>query len=75
MGAAIVFSPIIIGLQALPILGLLATKNEITKIGKSLLDKFTSKKDNDYISRMKRMEVACGLICFQPFLKHLVNAW
>ncbi|WP_425801736.1 NACHT domain-containing protein [Desulfitobacterium sp. Sab5] len=71
MGAAIVFSPIIIGPEALPILGLLATKNELTKIGKSLLEKYTSKKDSDYIARMKRMEVAYGLICFTSFFEAL----
>jgi energy-coupling factor transporter ATP-binding protein EcfA2 len=71
LGAAIVLSPVILGPAALPILGLLGAKGELTKLGKSLFEKVIAKKEADYLSRMERMRMAYGLICFTAFFEAL----
>ncbi|MBD2683032.1 MULTISPECIES: NACHT domain-containing NTPase [Nostoc] len=75
LGAAILFSPIAFGSQAVSALRLLGAKNELTKLGKELIEKVTSKKESDYLARMERMHVAYGLICITAFfeaLEHLL---
>ena len=71
LSAAILCSPIVFGPAALPALGLLGAKNELTALGKSLLSKLTSKEEADYLSRMRRMEIAYGLICYTSFFDAL----
>jgi len=71
LGAAIICLPIAFGPAALPALGLLGVKNELTSLGKTLLSKITSKKESDYLARMRRMEVAYGLICYTAFFEAL----
>ena len=71
LGAAILCSPIVFGTAALPALGLLGAKNELIALGKSLLSKITSKEETDYLSRMRRMEIAYGLICYTAFFDAL----
>ncbi|MGL1958761.1 MAG: hypothetical protein OCD00_15775 [Colwellia sp.] len=67
LGAAIICSPAIFGPIALPALGLLASKNGLTSLGKDLLSKITSKDDSDYLARMQRMQISYGLICYTAF--------
>ena len=71
LGAVIVCSPVIFGPQALPALGALSVKGELTKLARSLLDGATAKKENDYLARMERMQMAYGLICFTAFFEAL----
>lgn len=71
LGVAILCLPIVFGPAALPALGLLSVKNELTAFGKMLLSKITSKKESDYLARMCRMEVAYGLICYTAFFEAL----
>ncbi len=59
------------GALALPALGLLRAKNELTKLGKSLVEKVTAKKKGGYLARVKRMRMAYGLICFTAFFEAL----
>ena len=69
LGAGLICLPIVFGPEALPALGLLRAKNELTSLGKTLLSKLTSKKESDYLARMRRMEVAYGLICYTAFFE------
>ena len=72
LGLAIVCSPAIIGpsvVAAVP--PMIAVKNEIMKIGKSVFEAITSKKDDDFLARQQRMEIAYGLICFTAFFEAL----
>ena len=71
LGAALVCSPIVFGPAALPALGLLGVKNELTSLGKKLLSSITSRRDPDYLARMRRMEIAYGLICYTAFFDTL----
>jgi len=66
---AIVCSPVVLGPGALPLLGLLPAKNELTKIGKDIFAKFVGKKDSDFLAHQERMEQAYGLICFTSFFE------
>ena len=71
LGATIVLSVGVIGPQALPALGLLRAKDEITRLGKNLLEKVTSKKEADFIVRTEQMKIAYGLMCFTAFFEAL----
>ncbi|MFW2500188.1 NACHT domain-containing protein [Clostridium diolis] len=71
LGAAIIFSPMALGVDPTPFFGLLAVKNQLTAIGKKLVDKVTTKKGTDYITRMDKMEMAYTLICFTAFFDAL----
>ena len=71
LGAIIVCSPVVLGPEALPALGLLSAKNELTSLGKTLLSKITSKKESDYLARVRRMEAAYGLISYTAFFEAL----
>ena len=68
---AIVCSPLVFGPQALPALGALGAKGELTRISKAIFNRVTSKQESDYIARLKRMEIAYGLICFTAFYEAL----
>jgi hypothetical protein len=71
LGLALVCSPIIIGPSAAPLLPLLAQKNELTKIGSSVFQKLTKKKDRDYLARHETMRTAYGLLVFTAFFDAL----
>ena len=70
-GAAMLLSALALGPQAPLALGLLGAKNELTKIGKHLVEKVTSKTESDYLARMQRMQIAYGLICITAFFEAL----
>jgi hypothetical protein len=71
MGLAIISLPIALGPAALPALGLLQAKDELVKLGSSLLDSITKKKDTDFIRHQERMETAYALICYTAFFDAL----
>ncbi len=71
LGLAIICAPLALGPDAFPLLGLLAAKNELTKIGTSVFKKFVGKKDTDFLSHQQRMATAYGLICFTSFFEAL----
>ena len=71
LGITLVCSPIVLGPLGFGLLPLIAVKNELTKVGKNVLEKFSKKKDADYIARQTRMQVAYGLICFTAFFEAL----
>lgn len=50
---------------------LLTVKNEFPKLGKKIIEKITSKNDNDPLALQQRMEVAYCLICYTAFFDAL----
>jgi hypothetical protein len=71
LGLALVCSPIVLGPAAAAVLPTLAVKNELIKIGKSVFEKLTKKKDEDYVLRHETMRTAYGLLVFTSFFDAL----
>jgi hypothetical protein len=71
IGLGLILSPIALGPAGLALLPLLAVKNELTKLGKGLLDGISKKKDVDFLSRQTRLQAAYGLICYTAFFEAL----
>ena len=71
LGFALICSPVIFGPEAAALLPTLAVKNELVKIGKGVFEKLSKKKDNDYLARQERMQMAYGLLCFTAFFEAL----
>ncbi|HZF61419.1 MAG TPA: ATP-binding protein [Desulfovibrio sp.] len=71
LGLALVCSPVVLGPQAAAILPLIAAKNEVIKIGKYVFERFTKKKDEDYVLRYETMRTAYGLLVFTSFFDAL----
>lgn len=69
MSAAMLLSPLAIGPAALPVLGLLKAKEEVVRLGHSLLKAITSRKTSDYLSRSANLQAAYGLICVTAFFE------
>jgi hypothetical protein len=68
-GLIIIISTAAIGPPALPLLTLLTTKNELFKIGKSILNRFKKKKETDIIDLYARMKIAYGLVVYCAFIE------
>jgi hypothetical protein len=47
LGITIIFSPVVLGPTAFPLLSLLTTKNELIKLGKSMFESVSKKRDAD----------------------------
>lgn len=72
LGLALVCLPLVVGPAAfVAVPPMISVKNEIVKIGKGVFESVTSKKDDDYLDRQQRMEIAYGLICFTAFFEAL----
>lgn len=71
LGFALICSPVIFGPELAALLPTLAVKNELVKIGKGVFEKLSKKKDNDYLARQERMQMAYGLLCFTAFFEAL----
>lgn len=71
LGFALICSPVALGPAAAALLPTLAAKNELTKIGKNVFEKFTKKKDEDYVLRQETMQAAYGLLVFTSFFDAL----
>jgi hypothetical protein len=72
LGIALVCSPIVLGPSAATVaLPLLGAKNELVKIGKSVFEKLTKRKDEDYLIRYDTMLTAYGLLVFTSFFDAL----
>jgi hypothetical protein len=71
LGLALVCSPLAIGPLAAALLPTLAVKNELVKLGKSVFDKLTKKRDDEYVARQERMQMAYGLLVFTAFFDAL----
>lgn len=71
LGLAMICSPAVFGPAAVALLPTLAVKNELMKIGKSVFEKFTKKKDDEYLLRYETMRTAYGLLVFTSFFDAL----
>jgi hypothetical protein len=71
LGLALICSPAVIGPGAAALLPTLAVKNELVKIGKSVFEKLTKNKDEDYLLRYETMRTAYGLLVFTSFFDAL----
>ncbi len=71
LGLALICSPVVLGPAAVALLPILGTKNELIKIGKSVFEKLTKKKEEDYLLRHETMRTAYGLLVFTSFFDAL----
>ncbi|TLU84275.1 MAG: ATP-binding protein, partial [Chlorobium sp.] len=71
LGLTLICAPFVLGPTAVALLPTLAVKNEIIKISKSVFDKLTKKKDEDYFMRDETMRTAYGLLVFTSFFDAL----
>ena len=71
LGLALICSPAVVGPTAAALLPTLAVKNELIKIGKSVFEKLTKNKDEDYLLRYETMRTAYGLLVFTSFFDAL----
>jgi hypothetical protein len=71
LGLALICSPAVVGPAAAALLPTLAVKNELMKIGKSVFEKLTKNKDEDYLLRYETMRTAYGLLVFTSFFDAL----
>lgn len=71
LGVSLICSPIVLGPAAAALLPTLAVKNDLIKIGKSVFEKLTKKKDEDYVLRHQTMSAAYGLLVFTSFFDAL----
>lgn len=68
---ALICSPTVIGPAAAVLLPFLSVKNELVKLGKDVFDSFSKKKDEDYVAKQQRMQVAYSLLVFTAFFEAL----
>lgn len=72
LGLALICAPLVAGSAAVAVVPpMIAVKNEIVKISKGVFESVAGKKDDDYLARHHRMEIAYGLICFTAFFEAL----
>lgn len=71
LGLTLVCAPIFMGAELIALLPALAYKNELTKIGKDIFEKYVKKQDADYLVNLERMQTAYGLLCFTAFFEAL----
>jgi len=71
LGLALICSPVVLGPAAVALLPTLAVKNEMVKIGKTVFEKITKRKDEDYLLRNETMRTAYGLLVFTSFFDAL----
>lgn len=72
LGLVLICSPVALGPAAvIALLPLISTKNEIVKLGKGAFEALTKKKDEDYLGRQERMQMAYGLLVFTAFFDAL----
>ncbi|NYT09871.1 MAG: hypothetical protein GKC09_08045 [Methanosarcinales archaeon] len=72
LGRAQVCSPVLIEpATAAVILPVISIANKIVEIGKGVFEEVTTNRDDDYLARQHRMEIAYGLICFTAFFEAL----
>ena len=72
LSLTLVCSPVVFGPAAvIALLPLISTKNELVRIGKGLFDSLSAKKDDDYIAKQQRMQMAYGLMCYTAFFEAL----
>ncbi len=72
--AAIIFSPIVLGPQFLPLLELMDIKNKLFELGHKVYDAIVQKIEPDYIGRMEQIRAAYALICYTAYFDVLQDS-
>lgn len=65
--AAVIFTPLVLGPQFLPLLDMLETKDRLLNLGKKVCDAIVQKIQPDYIQRTAQIKAAYGLICYTAY--------
>lgn len=65
--AAIIFTPIVLGPQFLPLLELLDVKDRLFDLGNKVYNYISKKIETDYIDRISQIEAAYALICYTAY--------
>jgi len=71
LGLALVCSPLVASPALVTVLPALGVKNELIKVGKYVFERLAKKKDEDYVGRQERMQMAYGLVVFTAFFDAL----
>lgn len=69
--AAIIFAPVIFGVQFLPLLELLDAKDRLVDLGKTVVNFIASKHEPNYIERLEQLRTAYSLICYTSYFEAL----
>lgn len=72
--AAIIFSPILLGPQFLPLLELLDVKDRLFNLGHKVYDFIAQRTELDYIDRIEQLKAAYALICYTAYFDVLQDA-
>lgn len=72
--AAIIFSPLILGPQFLPLIELLDVKDRLFNLGRKVYDYIAQKIEIDYIDRVEQIRAAYALICYTAYFDALQDA-
>lgn len=65
--AAIIFSPVVFGVQFLPLLQLLEVKNKLFELGHKVYDFIAHRVESNYIDRNEQIKAAYALICYTAY--------
>lgn len=68
-GALLILSPAVLGPAALPSLGLLGAKNELTKLGKHAWEKLKTESVASRLTRFELLSAAYSLTCYTAFFE------
>lgn len=67
LGAAILLTPAVLGPTGIIALSFLEPKDELIKIGRSLIERFSSSRTEDFVARRRRMTAAYCLMTYTAF--------
>ena len=71
LGAAILLTPAALGPPGIIALSFLGPKDELIKIGRSLIERFSSPRTEDFVARRRRMTAAYCLMTYTAFFAAL----
>lgn len=71
--AAIIFTPMVFGVEFLPVLELLDVKDRLFKLGHKVYDYISQKIELDYIDRTEQIRAAYALICYTAYFDVFQN--
>lgn len=69
--AAMIFAPVFLGPQFLPLLELLDVKDRLVGLSKTVIGAIAEKVDEDYLGRSERLRTAYSLICYTAYFDTL----
>lgn len=72
--AAIIFSPILIGPEMLPLLEILDVKDRLFQLGRKVYNAIIGRVEVNYLARMEQLKAAYALICYTAYFDVLEDA-